>query len=61
MAQIDQSAMIPRLDRDAKVDDNGGVWCNTCFVSISVCYNPKSGVLMVLFSVHPAKDCLCRI
>jgi hypothetical protein len=22
-----------RLDRDAKVDDNGGVWCNTCFVS----------------------------
>lgn len=22
-----------RLDRDAKVDEIGGVWCNTCFVS----------------------------
>ena len=46
-----------RLDRDAKVDDNGGVWCNTCFVSFSLCCTLTSAVLMVLSCVHVAKDC----
>ena len=50
-----------RLDRDAKVDDNRSVWCNSCFMSISLCYDSNSAVLMVLFSVRPAKECLCWI
>ena len=48
-----------RLDRDAKVDDNGGVWCNSCFVSISPCCACKLAILMALSSVHVAKDFLC--
>ena len=50
-----------RLDRDAKVNDNRGVWCNTCFVSISLCCTSKFAILMVFSSVHVAKGFLCWI
>src|SRR5258706_1304681 len=33
-----------RLDRDAKVNDNRGVWCNTCPVSMSLCCTSKFAI-----------------